>query len=201
MTAIEMQIKFLQKLQNFITLDLDIRTIDIEYFLNRGQELWVDFVYDKFKGEEAFYTRLSSVLVPHTLSSPAVGTGIHGGTLWNIPSDARYVIDESINTHSIPVKPVDNTYYNLNKNNPFKKPSPKIISRMINSNKVYELIGYTGLTISNYSFVYVKNPSEISILKDTASQISSDWHNEIIDKAVEFAMEVYQISGSLRTQK
>ena len=27
---------------------------------------------------------------------------------------------------------------------------------MINSNKVYELIGYTGLTISNYSFVYVK---------------------------------------------
>ena len=72
---------------------------------------------------------------------------------------------------------------------------------MINSNKVYELIGYTGLTISNYNFVYVKNPSEISILKSTASQISSDWHNEIVDKAVEFAMEIYRIAGSLRVKE
>ena len=68
-------------------------------------------------------------------------------------------------------------------------------------NKTHELIGYNGLTISNYSLVYIKNPTEISILNSVDSDLAAEWHNEIIDKAVEFALESYQIAGSLRTKQ
>ena len=73
---------------------------------------------------------------------------------------------------------------------------------MINSNKVYELIGYTGLTISNYTVVYIKNPTEISILNtpNVNCEIGAEWHEEIIDEAVKFAMESYSIAGSLRVK-
>lgn len=50
--------------------------------------------------------------------------------------------------------------------------------------KLHELIGYTGLTISNYSLVYIKNPSEISIFNDQDCEIGTEWHGEIVDKAV-----------------
>ncbi len=196
-----MQFKVQQKLQNHISMDLDVRTIDVEYFLNRAQELWTDEMYSLYKGQEELTRRLGSLLITYTSSAGSTGTGIHGGQLWVIPSNVRYVTDESINTHTIPVKPVDNNYYNLNKNNPFKKPCSKVIWRMSAGDKLHELIGYTGLTISNYSLVYIKNPSEISIFNDTDCQIGTEWHGEIVDKAVEFAMEIYRIAGSLRVKE
>ena len=196
-----MQFKVQQKLQNHISMDLDVRTIDVEYFLNRAQELWTDEMYSLYKGQEELTRRLGSLLVTHTSSAGSTGTGIHGGQLWVIPPDVRYVTDESINTHTIPVKPVDNNYYNLNKNNTFKKPCPKVIWRMNAGDKLHELIGYTGLTISNYSLDYIKNPSEISIFNDTDCKIGTEWHGEIVDKAIEFAMEIYRIAGSLRVKE
>lgn len=38
----------------------------------------------------------------------------------------------------------------------------KVIWRMNAGDKLHELIGYTGLTISNYSLVYIKNPSKLA---------------------------------------
>ena len=202
MDALEMQFKLQQKLQNHISMDLDIRTIDVEYYLNRGQDLWVDKIYDNFKGQEELLRRLEGIIVTNTSSAGSTGTGVHGGQLWLIPSNARYVIDESINTHTIPVKPVDNTYYNLNKTNSFKKPHSKVIWRVVAGSKLHELIGYTGLTVSNYTVVYIKNPTEISILNtpNVNCEIGAEWHEEIIDEAVKFAMESYSIAGSLRVK-
>lgn len=71
---------------------------------------------------------------------------------------------------------------------------------MVAGSKLHELIGYTGLTISNYTVVYIKNPTEISIFNSVDCEIGAEWHEEIIDEAIKFALESYQIAGSLRVK-
>ena len=205
MIALEMQFKLQQKLQNHISMDLDIRTIDAEYYLNHGQDDYVDEIFKNYNGQEELSKRLQGLVVSTTLNTGSrTGVGIHPNSeRWTIPPDVRYITEEFINTGTIAVKPVTTYYYNIQKNNPFKKPSSKVIWRMDMGNKTHELIGYNGLTISNYSLVYIKNPTEISILNtpNVDCEIAEEWHNEIIDKAVEFALESYQIAGSLRTRQ
>lgn len=81
MNNLEMQFKVQQKLQNHISMDLDVRTIDVEYFLNRAQELWTDEMYSLYKGQEELTRRLGSLLITYTSSAGSTGTGIHGEQL------------------------------------------------------------------------------------------------------------------------
>lgn len=209
MTAPEMHLRILQRLQNHISLDIDIRSIDVEYFLNRAQDLWTDGVYSEYKGQEELRKRLGSIMGFDTVSAAVVGeTGVHGGEIWELDEDARYVLDEAVNSNSIPIKPVDSLYYNKQKNNPYKKPSSTLVWRMEagrnSSTGVirHELIKSTTITISDYSYTYIKTPVRIDLHSTTIvdCEIGEEWHNEIIDKAIEVALQTYQIAGSLRTK-
>lgn len=225
MTALEMQLRFEQKIQNHITKDLDIRTIDVEWFLNRGQDLWVDDIYNKYKGQEELRKRLSTIIIASVLNLNdiiyvAKADGLHPySTNIIIPSDVKYVLDESVyadtgtfdSNYVIAVKPVDAQYYNKQFRNPYKKPNDTLIWRMdvgylADNGVIHELIAHNATykallrdSGSYYNLTYIKVPSRIAIMGTPANcEINEDYHDEIIDYAVKFALEVYQISGSLR---
>src|SRR5690554_5150923 len=122
MTGLQFQIKFLQKLQNHISKDLDIRTIDIQYYMDRGRELYVDEIIQKYRGQEEYRKRLGNLLQTSNITRPvapnAPEAGIRtNGEIWDISTlNARHIIDEFVSisgvSERIPVKPVTNDYYN-----------------------------------------------------------------------------------------
>jgi len=137
-----------------------------------------------------------------------------------IPDDVFLIRYESIEVISadcnngivISVYPKTLDEYNIQKDNPFKRPSNKIAWRldysMIDTDKVVEII--TPYEISKYNLRYTRYPNPI-ILSDltifaeglsidgfTASQtseLSAEIHREILDRAVELALRDYKPSG------
>lgn len=209
MTGLQFQIKFLQKLQNHIRKDLDIRTIDIQYYIDRGREIYIDEVIGKYRGQEEYRKRLGNLLLTAEISRATLPIPVAGyrGEIWSIASlNARHVTDEFVQmtgvTDMIPVKPVTNDYYNKQSRNPFKSPYNKSIWRMDVGEGKHELIAYTGAgAITSYFLTYVKHPGTLDVTNDSTAylEIPVGFQNEIVDKAVIFALEVFHISGSLRT--
>lgn len=218
MTGLQFQIKFLQKLQNHIGKDLDIRTIDIQYYMDRGRELYVDEIIQKYRGQEEYRKRLGNLLQTVSITRPVAPNvpeeGIRtNGEIWDISTlNARHIIDEFVSisgvSERIPVKPVTNDYYNKQSKNPFKSPYNKGIWRMDVGEGKHELIAYTASgTITNYFLTYIKHPAlsgqsgflDVTDKSAAYTEIPVGFQNEIVDKAVLFALEVFQISGSLRT--
>ena len=213
MTGLQFQIKFLQKLQNHISKDLDIRTIDTQYYIDRGRELYIDEIIQNYRGQEEYRKRLGDLLQTQEIVRPvapnAPTDGIRAnGEVWDISSlDARHVTDEFVQitrvSDPVPVKPVTNDYYNKQSKNPFKSPYNKLIWRMDVGDAKHELISYTGAgTITSYFLTYIKHPGTLDITDNSTdyTEIPAGFQNEIIDKAVLFALEVFNISGSLRTR-
>jgi hypothetical protein len=203
MTAIGMLLRFQQELQNHLNINIDIRTIDIEWFLNRGQDLWVDEIHAKYKGQEELRKRLGALIVTETNTAGDIGSGIHGGEIWEIESDVRYILDEAANDNGIPVKPVDSVYFNKQSKNPYKKPSTSLIWRMDAGEFEHELIAHDDVTIANYSYTYIKTPVRIDLhaASPVSCEIGEIWHDEIVDRAVEYALGVYAATGRLKTDE
>lgn len=207
------QLRFQQKLQNHLDYEVDIRTIDIEYFLTKGQELYIDNTYEKYKGQESLRKRLSGVYKDDILDSATYKTDeipFRGGEVWQLPEGARYIMDEYViedgGNELISVKPVDAAYYNKQSKNPYKKPYGKLVWRMdrgdtiINNEKVllHELIPINGVTIGNYGIVYIKTPEDVELTQNVVQfEVSEEYHSEIIDLAVGFALDIYRVSGRL----
>lgn len=120
--------------------------------------------------------------------------------------------DSCINNKYIGVKPKTHDEYNVQKDNPFKKPNEKVIWRLDyysqnSGNKNVELI--SPYTIKEYALRYVTYPSPI-VLGDLVSlfpgesltidgvaqaqtcKLSESIHDEILDRAVELATLDYK---------
>jgi hypothetical protein len=197
--------KFLQRIQQYVGQDINIQSKDIEFFLNKGLDAWVQSTYDAYKGQEELRKRLGSIIVTEILpntDSAGVNSGVYGGEVWTLPADVLYVLDEVINTASpVPVKPVDFNYYNKQRNNPFKKAGTRVVWRLDVDDSKHELVGHSG-AITNYRVSYVKYPDRI-VLHGTQDDTDVDirWEDEIVDKAVEIAYATYSVSGSLKTNE
>ena len=138
MTNLELQFRFTQKLKNNITQSLDIRTIDIEYYLNEGYRRYVEDWYSLYETTEAARKRLTPLVTP---TAPAlIGAGNYpNGYLYTIPTNCKYVVQETAdlsvtNCHNVtvvnagvPIKPVKLDYYNRHINNAFKKPFNNLV--------------------------------------------------------------------------
>lgn len=197
--------KFLQRLQQYLGQSPVIQSQDIEYFLNRGQDLWVDTVYEKFNGKEELRRRLNSIIVVTNLTASTGVTGVHGGEIWEFPDDAKYILEEFVKFSStgdeqVPVKPMG--FGSKQINNPFKRPSSKLVWRIDEGrngvkDKV-ELIKGNSLPITNYIIIYVKVPDRINIhlTPQEDTDISEYWEDEIVELAVKVALESYRLVGA-----
>jgi hypothetical protein len=204
MSAGTKHFKFLQRIQQYVGQDVNIQSKDIEFFLNKGLDAWVQSTYDAYKGQEELRKRLGSIIVTEILDSATYRetTGNYGGEIWTLPTDVLYVLDEFINTtSSIPVKPVDFSYYNKQRKNPFKKAGKTIAWRLDVDDSKHELIYNT--PIIDYRITYIKYPIRIDI--HSTPQVDTDvdirWEDEIVDKAIEVAYATYSVSGSLKTNE
>lgn len=217
MTNLELQLRFTQKLKNHISQILDIRTLDIEFYLNEGLRRFVEDWYSLYETNEGARKRLTTLVVGN--SPVSAGPGHYSnGTLYTLPNDCRYVVQEKadlnvVNCHNqvvvkdnVPVKPVKLDYYNRHIDNAFKKPYTNLVWRLDIGNKQHELIKGTDTTsIAGYKIVYIKNPAEITLLtgtpETTSCEISPEFHEELIDKAVGVALETFNLYNSFNTNK
>lgn len=217
MTNLELQLKFTQRLRNHLDNVIDIRTIDIEYYLSEGLRKFVDLWYLRFEFDEASRKRLNSLV------DTAILTADYGGSFvrslaYILPENCKYVVQERctlnlLDCHGAPtikeavkVKPVKLNYYNFHINNPFKKPYKDLVWRMDIGNKIHILIyGEDTINITNYYITYIKNPNPITLLsgtpETTVCEISEEFHEEILDKAVETAIEIFNLTNSFKTNQ
>ena len=198
------QLRFQQKLHNHLQIEADIRTVDIEYFFTKAQEIYIDSTYVEYKGQESLRKRLAGVYKDDVLDTTNLYTGqppFRNGSMWVLPNNVRYVLDEYvINKENtiIPVKPVDASYYNKQSKNPYKKPYGQLVWRLdrgdsIEGRKLHELICLDSITPEYYGIVYIKTPADIKLTTDTVVgfEVSEEYHSEIIDIAVNFALSIY----------
>lgn len=215
MTYLEMQLRFEQQLSNHINKDLDIRTIDIEYYLNEGYKRFIEEWYKLFEINEAARKRLNPLVGYYSTGTSTVGSH-ERGRYFTIGANIKYILQEeaAVNytdchgdpaTNVAEVKPIKLDYYNKHKRNSYKKPYIKLVWRIDlgNGSKTHELIyGDDTNSISLYTLTYLANPSEITLLtgtpETTSVVIAEEFHNEIVEKAVQIALEIFTLNKSLQ---
>lgn len=220
MTNLEMQLRLEQRLSQHLDKQLDLRTIDIEYFLNEGLRRFIEFYYSLFERDEAARKRLNKLVVTDTIArtdepTPVTTDAHPNGEFWTLPTDILYVVSEEAITNLIPsgthrceVKPVKIDFYNKHINNSFKKPYKNLVWRLDigASAKRHELIVGAGTTnVQTYFVTYVKQPAKIALLsgtpETTSCDISQEFHEEVIDRALQVSLEMLQLSGRIKTNE
>lgn len=212
MTYLQMQLDFEQKLNNHINKSLDIRTIDIEMYLNDGYKAFIEDWYKVFESNEAARKRLNPLIGYYITNESTVGDHTNG-RYFTIGTNIRYILQEEaiVNiidckgnpiTYVAEVKPVKLDYYNKHKRNPYKKPYFKLVWRLDlgNGTKRHELIyGDDTISIAQYSLTYLANPSPITLLSGTPETtsvvIAEEFHEEIVNRAVEKALSILQLTN------
>lgn len=185
--------------------------------LTKGQQIYLQEIFDPLKSfEESEKLRKDYSLIKEAFTGTvsASQTGIHtNGQFFDLPADCLYVVqEESVITSSnacyngkiVKVKAVTENEYNLNRNNPYKKPAPDALVWRMDFNNPgstqaprHELITDGSFTINTYRGRYIKYPQDIipytndgSTTALQNSQLPDISHRNIIDRAVRIATAV-----------
>lgn len=151
---------------------------------------------------------LKSAEIDGTTGASASQTGVNeNGKFFDLPSDFMWTANEEVlvsytnclnatTTQRASVKPVTHDEYLANKNNPFKKPYAKdgegLVWRMdfsSDTQKRCELITDGTFTISKYYLRYFKQLPDVDIDNNIGFVLDSNIHREIIDLAIQIALE------------
>lgn len=201
MTAVEMQLRFNQKLQNHITFKLDIRTIDIEYFLNVSQDNYIDKLFVESSDQEFFKKRVGALYESESITLLPAGTKPNSFVA-ALPDECKYVLEsEHVVTSTgdwIRIKPIDRKYYTSNIQNPFLSPYAELGWRLDAGGRTHELILMEGMIPVTYEFDYLKIPTAINIKNNISSDIHAEFHDEIVENAIRVALEIYARTGTFR---
>lgn len=203
MTPVQMQLSFLQKIGESINRVFDIPSIDIEKYINLSIESFVDRWYSMYEMNEASRKRLNSLVKSKKLTSvDFINENVAGvknlpnGTFIELPDDLRYTVKEEVKLENSvtyhKVIPINLDYYNQHILNSFKKPYNRLSWRIDIGRDIHEIIT-DGSTISEYFIHYIKNPVYISISSNTSTDINPDFHEEIIDKAVDICLRTLSL--------
>ncbi len=185
---------------------------EIDLLLNNAQERYVkqryginnikrqSFEETQKRTEDLKTLVLNEVITPNAYDSTL---NIDSNALFcDLPDDHWFIIQERSNityldakgnsqTAIVPVKPVQHNDFNKIMLDPFNKPDKTEIIRIMSDNKV-ELIGNTGITINSYLLRYIKKPETISLEDDQTSELSEHTHQELVDAAIDIALEAIE---------
>ena len=223
MDAIEMQFIFQQRLKNDYSIDIDIPTVDIDFYLTEGQRRIVEEYYKVYETTEKARKVLNYLVVSDDISrSTGVNSDQTGvvtnGELWKLPEDAMYSLKEeaTININlcddisEVPadwvrvyVKPINMDYYSLNVGNPFKKPYSGMVWRMDTSNtsstyQLHQLITGGAYRVQTYHITYLAYPESISVLNSLDCKLPVLVHQDIVDMAIRIALESLQTNVNFK---
>jgi len=206
-------------------------------FLTQAQERLVKRKYTArgnkyfrgFEGSEKRRKDLSELMRTANLNNANLSASqadVHrNGFFYDLPTDLLYTVSEVVTTNiedcdlststqtvytQIEVEPVTHDEYNININNPHKRPYNKLVWRMDYNTNIHELITDGLYTVENYFIRYIKRP--INIVVDTVtpinqvdSELDDSVHREIVDEAITIAVSVtkpeeYQIKQAENQQ-
>lgn len=219
MTNLEMKQEFLilyDKITNFDAPGYE--DLEISIFLTKAQEQMVltharslgNKYQEGFEATEMRRKELQELVVGTTITVPSASqaNALPNGKFFDLPADCLYAIseevtiastDDCLNATRIEVKPTTHDEYAINKNNPFKKPSPRrYVWRLDYSGRKHELITDPTFSVSQYHLRYIKNLTPIIIGTNTVDgaigpidcQLHKILHKRIIATAVLIATGV-----------
>jgi hypothetical protein len=187
--------------------------IEISYFLTKAQERIVLDAYDSiipnklsFEETEKRRKQLSELVIPNVPLTQSIDQSGAEGKFYDLPEDCFLVIKEKAKITGCPccenefkqVKPVTHDEFEINKDNPFKKPDEKILWRLDVNGRRHDLISKTGTNISEYRISYIRKPEPIILDGSTIDNVTGP--NEcklnsiiqrlIIDEAVKIATSI-----------
>ena len=189
---------------------------DYNQFLNKAQDDLVENHYsvrdgdrrEHFEVDEKLRMEMAELITNQSIASVSFDSSnpaLHAnGAFVSVPDDFLYAIKEECSIYYadcndntaynvIPVRPIKHDEYLSNINNPFTKPYNKLVWRMDYSSPTadtlrHELITDGNYTIQSYNLRYLRRPSRIDILNGNDCELNSSLHEEIVDRAVRFAM-------------
>lgn len=201
-----MQLSFTQLLGDSLFNSYDISTLDIEKFLNMGQDNFVELWYNKFEQDEQARKRLSPLVKTvkyNRTTGEATSLNVFWlGESWKVPEDCRYVLHEMasfasgiyLNSNFVEVKPVNLDYINKHQKNSYKKPYNSLVWRLDLGNKRHLLITNSTNIINEYAITYLSNPLPIKLLtgdpKTNPISIAPEYRQEIVNLALETAINI-----------
>jgi len=200
-------------------------------FLTNAQEVLVRNTYNPtedgttFEDTEAARRKLDKLIKSHTSVSPISSSEriTTNAVFFTIPEDVLFITQEQLlilspvacnNNKYIDVYPIRQDEFNLQKRNPFRKPSVKKLNKTawrldygnVNNNRVVEIVYPENTTPNQYKFRYLRKikPIILTDLTDidenlsingytevSTSEIDSDLHREILLFAVTMAKSIY----------
>lgn len=195
---------------------------EVSIFLTKAQERIILSLYSEdgnkykegFEETEKRRKQLQQLVIPNvTLSLSANQTGAEGFA-YDLPSDCLLIIKEKAkisgcaccNNEYKRIKPITHDEIESNRDNPFKKPSEKLLWRLDIGSSRHDIIPKEGTTVTEYTISYIKKPRPIildnSIIDGFTGPLDCELnniiHRQIIDEAVKIATgitdpQLYQI--------
>jgi hypothetical protein len=216
MTALEMQKAFQLKTSKYSVLEgVEFKTSELNQLFNEAQLKLVELLYARFEFDEVVKKYLSRLVSVITLTDPtnnSTHTTIPYSEEWQIPANIKYIVFEEVTYNvkgsRIEVKPISHSYYVKNKSNPFKKPSNKLVWRLDSRATVvgthnitrHILIKHENTPIEQYFIGYLREPSLIKIENNNGSELHPQTHQNIVDMAVQIAVQNAQARIELRKE-
>lgn len=218
MTAVEMQYDFDSKIRSHKKLSgLNIASSDIQRFLNNAQEELIRKHSALFNDETEsvkYLTPLVRTIVRNSTQAFSDSTNVEGGLYIKLPDDVKYTLMERITQTSnfiiyqARIKDITMAFYNLNYLNPYKNPYKDEIWRLVygldstsTTSIVHQLILAVGFIFNYYKLTYITYPSVIDINTNTTCQLDKTIHPELVNLAVELAVESYSKSNTMDEKK
>lgn len=202
----------------------EINAYEKSVFLTDAQEQIVRELYDKggYENSELSRRHLDNLKRQSVRTSPTQNAALAASTnswFFTIPNDLMYIVKENVRlvtpcTDIIDVLPVTEDEYNLQKSNPFRKPSVKGRNKFawrldhskISTNRSIEIVLAEDATLNQYIVRYIKKPNPIvlvdldtideslsieGVTEQTECELDSIVHRYILKLAVENAYKIY----------
>ena len=215
MTAQEMQYNFELKLGEHDSLNKSFSSYDVNFFLNKSQDDLVEGFYSARINPASRYFEMDeraramlALLIESTIitsgSFDSSSSDLHSNAVFvTLPSNFLYALEEQCsvsytdcnNTSTTKISrvlPVRHDEYSMNIDNVYKKPWRDLVWRMdfgdSGGRKKHELIYGSGITINSYRLRYLRKPLSINILTGVDCELNDLLHEELVDRAVAFAI-------------
>lgn len=204
-----MHISFKEGLDKFDSLNYpDFQSDQIDLILNQAQDTFVkqrygttnvkkmSFEETQKRTEDVKNVVVRATIVPAANASDNINAYSRFVTL---PANHWIIVHEltgisyldckgSTITENVYTEAIQHNDYSKLIDNPFGMPNENKILRLMENGRV-ELIPPSNVTINNYYLTYIKEPQRISITIPTDCELSSMVHQEVVNIAVQIALE------------
>lgn len=188
MTGREMQRNFgfeLQERDPSFYLKNKLNSNKIFYYLSRYQMDYINDLYGQGPDmSEANKAKLGKMFVQSIITGGSI-TSNANYSIGNVtgfdvvkPADLLYPLNQrgvlSSGETDVEVEPISYDFYNVNKENPFRKPTTVKLWRLDSPNS--HIVMTNGGTLTSYYLDYIKMPTDIDLINDCKLDISTHWN-------------------------